>query len=52
MTLSILHQRLIEENKGKDVVDILGPNYETVLNFCIMLRLFQKKNLEPLKRLM
>lgn len=33
MTLSIILQRLIDENEGRDVVDILGPNYETVLNF-------------------
>lgn len=33
MTLSTIHRTLIEKSRGKDIVDILGPNYETVLNF-------------------
>jgi hypothetical protein len=33
MKQSIIHQSLIEESRGKDIVDILGPNYETILNF-------------------
>jgi hypothetical protein len=33
MKYSIIHQTLINRNTGEDIVDILGPNYETVLNF-------------------
>jgi hypothetical protein len=33
MTHSIIHRALSQNNVERDVVDILGPNYETVLNF-------------------
>ena len=33
MTQSIIHRKLMQNNVERDIVDILGPNYETVLNF-------------------
>ena len=33
MTHSIIHRELMQNNVERNNVDILGPNYETVLNF-------------------